>query len=63
MSAVYDASAATDLEYAINTQALLLATVTSSDERRSAYEELCRLVKLRSPERVREMELAKGLRR
>lgn len=63
MSAVYDSSAAIDLEYAINAQMLLLATVETSDERRVAYEELCRLVKLRSPERVREMEIAKGLRR
>lgn len=63
MSAVHDPAAATDLEYAINTQALLLATVETSAERRIAYEELCRLVKLRSQQRVREMEEEKGLRR
>jgi hypothetical protein len=63
VSAVYDSSAATDLEYAINTQALLLATLATSEERRTAYEELCRLVKLRSPDRVREMEVEKGLAR
>lgn len=63
VSAAYESSAATDLEYAINTQVLLLATVETSAERRIAYEELCRLVKLRSPERIREMEIAKGLAR
>jgi len=62
MNANVESQAEIDLEYQINVQALRLATLTTVEGRREANEELCRLVKLRSPERVAEMEAAKGLR-
>lgn len=50
-----------DLEYRIDQQALLLATVKTQEERAAAWGELQRLHKLRSPERVAEMEREQGL--
>lgn len=51
-----------ELELQIHTQAMLLHTAKTPKKRRAAMEELQRLHKLRSPERVALMELERGLR-
>lgn len=51
-----------DLERQIDYQALLLHSGKTRGERQSAWSELRRLHALRSPGRVAEMELERGLR-
>lgn len=50
-----------ELENRIDYQALLLHTVTTPRERSTAWDELKRLVAMRSPERVGQMEREAGL--
>lgn len=50
------------LERSISIASLECHCAQSPEERRSAWERLKRLIAQRSPERVREMEIEKGLR-
>lgn len=52
----------TSLENSIDAATLWLCTAKSRDQRRAAMSVLETLVKLRSDERVKEMEEARGLR-
>jgi len=56
-------SSSSDLERRIDHQAMLLHTVLTPDERRTAWAELTRLHAMRSPERVAAMEAERGLAR
>ncbi len=51
------------LERSIEIASLAFHCAQTSEERRSAWERMRRLIAQRSPERVREMEEKKGLRR
>jgi len=51
------------LERSIEVASLEFHCSQSPEERRTAWERLKRLIAQRSPERVREMEIAKGLRK
>ena len=51
------------LERSIEVASLEFHCAQSPEERRTAWERLKRLIAQRSPERVREMEIAKGLRK
>jgi hypothetical protein len=51
-----------DIECQIDWQSRRLHTAKTVEERREAWERLKKLHKLRSPERVRQMEEARGLR-
>jgi hypothetical protein len=51
-----------DLESQIDWNAHLLRTAKTPDERRAAWERLKHLVEMRTPERVEQMERARGLR-
>lgn len=51
-----------DLEDRIYHAALLLHTAPTPDERRTAWETLKHLVEQRTPQRVEEMEIERGLR-
>lgn len=51
------------LERSIEVASLEFHCAQSPEERRTAWERLKRLIAQRSPERVREMEEKKGLRR
>ncbi len=50
------------LERSIEIASLAFHCAQTSEERRSAWERMRRLIAQRSPERVREMEEKKGLR-
>lgn len=50
------------LERAIEIASLEFHCAQTSDERRTAWERMRSLIAQRSPERVREMEIEKGLR-
>ena len=52
---------ADDLESAIDTATLRLATAATPELRREAWSKLQSLVSQRTPERVLEMEIAQGL--
>jgi hypothetical protein len=51
-----------DIESQIDWQSRRLHTAKTPEEKREAWERLKKLHKLRSPERVRQMEEARGLR-
>ena len=51
------------LERSIEIASLEFHCAQTPDERRTAWERMRRLIAQRSPERVREMEIAKGLRK
>lgn len=61
-TAFCSSSADRELEAQIDYQALLLHTVATPEERRAACDELSRLVKLRTMERVAQMERERNLR-
>jgi hypothetical protein len=52
-----------DLEFRIDAAALRLHTAPTPDERKTAWAELRRLHALRTPERVAQMEIQRGLAR
>jgi hypothetical protein len=51
-----------ELECRIDHQKLLLHTVKTPEERRAACDEMTRLIRMRSPGQVEQMERARGLR-
>ena len=51
------------LERSIEVASLEFHCAQNSDERRAGWEHMRRLIAQRSPERVREMEIEKGLRK
>jgi hypothetical protein len=51
-----------DLESQIDWQARRLHTAKTAEERREAWKRLKKLIEMRSPERIRQMEEARGLR-
>lgn len=51
----------TDLEARIDAAVLRLATAKEPSDRRATWNRLCELIKLRTPERIAEMERERGL--